>query len=232
MLFLFLTYLEDIEHLKTLTPRTNAYGSIFYTIVSLHGVHVVIGLLMLCWVLFLRRWEPAQYSPHRPYHNACDVLAFRRYGLGVRRRHSVCNTAPAQPGMTKQIQTREPESISPRRLWFGFAGGAVAWVLAGLLNVVLAWEACVSDSGGSFFFTQTGVHVVLGAVTLIMLALAVAAGVSPTKTGDGYRNEDVSLRPKPEAARNSWESWEFLSVPVSASASCGSSFRFTSFVFV
>lgn len=70
VLFLFLTYLEDIEHLKTLTPRTNAYGSIFYTIVSLHGVHVVIGLLMLCWVLFLRRWEPAQYSPHRPYHNA------------------------------------------------------------------------------------------------------------------------------------------------------------------
>lgn len=79
--------------------------------------------------------------------------------------------------MTEQIQTREPESISPRRLWFGFAGGAVAWVLAGLLNVVLAWEACVSDSGGSFFFTQTGVHVVLGAGTLIMLALAVAAGV-------------------------------------------------------
>lgn len=76
VLFLFLTYLEDIEHLKTLTPRANAYGSIFYTIVSLHGVHVVVGLLMLCWVFFLRRWEPAQYSPHRPYHNAAMYWHF------------------------------------------------------------------------------------------------------------------------------------------------------------
>jgi cytochrome c oxidase subunit 3/cytochrome c oxidase subunit I+III len=76
LVFLFLTYLEDIEHLKTLTPRSNAYGSIFYTIVSLHGVHVVVGLLMLCWVLFLRRWEPAQYSPHRPYHNAAMYWHF------------------------------------------------------------------------------------------------------------------------------------------------------------
>ncbi len=74
--FLFLTYLEDIEHLKSLTPRTNAYGSIFYTIVSLHGVHVVVGLMMLCWVLFLSRWEPAQYSPHRPYHNAAMYWHF------------------------------------------------------------------------------------------------------------------------------------------------------------
>lgn len=79
--------------------------------------------------------------------------------------------------MTEQIQTRERETISPRRLWFGFVGGAVAWVLAGLLNVVLAWEACVTKNDGSFFFTQTGVHVVLGIVTLIMLVLAAAAGV-------------------------------------------------------
>lgn len=70
LLFLRLTYLDDVEHLKGLTPRTDAYGSIFYTIVSLHGLHVVVGLLMLFWVFFLPRWEPAEYSPHRPYHNA------------------------------------------------------------------------------------------------------------------------------------------------------------------
>lgn len=74
--FLFLTYLEDVEHLRTLTPRSNSYGSIFYTIVSLHGLHVVVGLLMLLWVFFLRRWEPAQYSPHRPYHNAAMYWHF------------------------------------------------------------------------------------------------------------------------------------------------------------
>lgn len=69
LLFLLLTYFEDVEHLKTLTPRTDAYGSIFYTIVSLHGLHVVTGLLMLTWLLLLGRWEPTQRSPHRPYHN-------------------------------------------------------------------------------------------------------------------------------------------------------------------
>lgn len=70
LLFLGLTYFDDVEHLQTLTPRSDAYGSIFYTIVSLHGLHVVVGLLMLLWVFFLRQWEPAQHSPHRPYHNA------------------------------------------------------------------------------------------------------------------------------------------------------------------
>lgn len=79
--------------------------------------------------------------------------------------------------MSERIQTEAPERISPGRLWFGFMGAAVAWVLAGVLNVVLAWEACLGKDSQSFFFTQTGVHVVLGIVTLIMLGLAVASGV-------------------------------------------------------
>ena len=73
---LLLTYFEDVEHLKSLTPRTDAYGSIFYTIVSLHGLHVCVGLLMLCWVFLLRRWEPRHYSPHRPFHNVAMYWHF------------------------------------------------------------------------------------------------------------------------------------------------------------
>jgi heme/copper-type cytochrome/quinol oxidase subunit 3 len=68
--FLVLTYFEYAEHLLHLTPASDAYGSIFYTIVSLHGAHLVLGLLMLFWVLLLPRWEPRERSPHRPYHNA------------------------------------------------------------------------------------------------------------------------------------------------------------------
>jgi hypothetical protein len=79
--------------------------------------------------------------------------------------------------MSEQTQERVRETITPARLWFGFMGGAAAWVLAGILNVVLAWEACVSDNGGSFFFTQTGVRVVLGVITAVMLVLAVSAGI-------------------------------------------------------
>lgn len=67
--FLVLSYLDYAEHLQTLTPTTDSYGSIFYTIISLHVAHVILGLLMLTWLLILPRWEPALYTPHRPYHN-------------------------------------------------------------------------------------------------------------------------------------------------------------------
>jgi len=67
--FVVLTYFEDMEHLQHLTPRTDAYGSMFYTITSIHGAHVVFGLTMLIWLLIMSRWEPALYTPHRPYHN-------------------------------------------------------------------------------------------------------------------------------------------------------------------
>ena len=74
--FLGLTYFDYSEHLLHLTPRTDAYGSVFYTITTLHGLHVVTGLLMLSWLFFLRRWEPAQYMPHRPYHNVAMYWHF------------------------------------------------------------------------------------------------------------------------------------------------------------
>lgn len=32
-------------------PQTNTYGSLFYTITGLHGMHVVVGLVLLAWVL-------------------------------------------------------------------------------------------------------------------------------------------------------------------------------------
>ncbi len=75
--FLALSYFDYSEHLLHLTPRTDSYGSIFYTITTLHVAHVVMGLMMLSWLLFLaRRWEPAQYIPHRPYHNVAMYWHF------------------------------------------------------------------------------------------------------------------------------------------------------------
>jgi heme/copper-type cytochrome/quinol oxidase subunit 3 len=77
VVFLGLSYLDYSEHLLHLTPRTNAYGSIFYTITSVHVAHLLLGLFMLLWVLLLaRRWEPTQHTPYRPYHNAAMYWHF------------------------------------------------------------------------------------------------------------------------------------------------------------
>ena len=67
--FLVLQALEYRERLQTLLPTANAYGSIFYTITGVHGLHLGLGLLMLAYVLVLPL-EPAAKPPHRPLHNA------------------------------------------------------------------------------------------------------------------------------------------------------------------
>ena len=70
LVFVVMQVFEYKDHLKHLAPWTNAYGSMFYTITSFHAVHLLLGLLMLTYVLLLPELEPAQKSPHRPYHNA------------------------------------------------------------------------------------------------------------------------------------------------------------------
>jgi len=45
------------------TPRTDAYGSMFFTITGLHGAHVFVGLLMSAWVQ-VRAWQGA-FDRHR-----------------------------------------------------------------------------------------------------------------------------------------------------------------------
>lgn len=68
--FLVLQGFEYRERLRTLRPSTDAYGSIFYTITSLHGAHVLLGLGMLTFVALLPRLGPTLRSPHRPLRNA------------------------------------------------------------------------------------------------------------------------------------------------------------------
>ncbi len=76
LVFMAVQVFEYRDHLKTLTPRTNAYGSIFYAITSLHGLHVIVGLLILGYALILPRYEPVDRPPHRPYHNAAMYWHF------------------------------------------------------------------------------------------------------------------------------------------------------------
>jgi heme/copper-type cytochrome/quinol oxidase subunit 3 len=66
VVFLGIQTMEYRDHLRTLKPTTNTYGSIFYAIVSFHAAHVVAGLLILGFTLFLPNLGSATKSPHRP----------------------------------------------------------------------------------------------------------------------------------------------------------------------
>jgi cytochrome c oxidase subunit III len=68
--FLTLQSFEYMDHWKSLTPYSDAYGSIFYTITTFHAAHVIVGLLILGYVLCLPRYHPTAESPYRPYHVA------------------------------------------------------------------------------------------------------------------------------------------------------------------
>jgi heme/copper-type cytochrome/quinol oxidase subunit 3 len=43
---------EYLTEWPKFTPSTNAYGSIFYTITGFHALHVLIGVLILCFLLW------------------------------------------------------------------------------------------------------------------------------------------------------------------------------------
>lgn len=78
--------------------------------------------------------------------------------------------------MTKSEKTMVAERVSSKLLWFGFTGAAVAWSLAGVLNVLFAWQACMGGETGSSVFTQTGIRILLGFITFGLLAISIAAG--------------------------------------------------------
>jgi cytochrome c oxidase subunit 3 len=69
--FLVIQAAEYKERLKVVTPFTDAYGSIFYTITSVHGLHVFFGVLALLFVACLPHPGPgAARPPHRALHVA------------------------------------------------------------------------------------------------------------------------------------------------------------------
>lgn len=66
-IFLGVQGFEYRSHWAELAPYSNSYGSIFYTITSLHAAHVIVGLLMLIYVGVLPRFAKAFRSPHQAY---------------------------------------------------------------------------------------------------------------------------------------------------------------------
>ncbi|MCC6829751.1 MAG: heme-copper oxidase subunit III [Thermoleophilia bacterium] len=68
--FLVLQVVEYREKLDVFTPRTDAYGSAFYTVTGLHGAHVAFGVAALLFVLAFTAL--GRYSARR--HLAIEVV--------------------------------------------------------------------------------------------------------------------------------------------------------------
>ena len=75
--------LYDFEEL-TFGWRDNAYGSIYYTIVGLHALHVFVGLAMSVGRPGQGLAGPLRPRPPRQRRGVLPVLALRRRGLAAR----------------------------------------------------------------------------------------------------------------------------------------------------
>lgn len=62
-----------------------------------------------------------------------------------------------------------------RRLWFGFAGAAAAWILLGIADLLIAWQACQGGQHGWGLLSQNGVVTLFFTITLLLLVTAVWA---------------------------------------------------------
>jgi hypothetical protein len=93
LVFLAAQSFEYKAHWKTLTPITDSYGSIFYTITTFHAAHVIMGILMLSYLAILPKYGPSKLPPTPPVSCRFSVLALRRCHLALRRLTAVHHPA-------------------------------------------------------------------------------------------------------------------------------------------
>lgn len=67
VVFLAIQGFEYRAHWADLAPYSDSYGSIFYTITSLHAAHVIVGLLLLVYTGIVPRFAKALRTPHKLY---------------------------------------------------------------------------------------------------------------------------------------------------------------------
>jgi hypothetical protein len=72
---------------------------------------------------------------------------------------------------------RQVTAIPGRRLWFGFATSALAWVTLGCLDLVITWRACTFQEGYGIPAPRPDVRIAFAALALLLLCITIAAGV-------------------------------------------------------
>jgi hypothetical protein len=80
------------------------------------------------------------------------------------------------------MASESAQSVSPRQLWFGFAGSAGAWLALGVADILLAWQACLGQEQYGGAHSKPGFLTLFIVVTAVLFAIAVSAGIT------SYRN--------------------------------------------
>jgi heme/copper-type cytochrome/quinol oxidase subunit 3 len=75
VVFVVVQCVEYHVHLREMLPTEHSYASIFYTITSFHAAHLIVGLAILGYVLFLPSLDPDR-PPHKPLHSAAMYWHF------------------------------------------------------------------------------------------------------------------------------------------------------------
>ena len=165
----FLAFTFKDFHDLTFGWRDNAYGSIFYTIVGLHALHVLIGLGMNV-VVQIKAWQ-GKFSAERHIERrgVRPLLALRRRGVDLRLRVAVLVGGLAMTVAEVERIERAPALRRGIEVWYAAFGGIAAWTVH-LLFVVSAehWSYLHHE----YRWTLHAATVVCAAVTIVALLLA------------------------------------------------------------
>ncbi len=77
--------------------------------------------------------------------------------------------------MSSQTHTRP--HVSPAKLWFGFAGSAVAWIGLGIADLLITWQACLGEEQYGGAHLDPAAKLIYLIVTVALLITAVVSGV-------------------------------------------------------
>jgi|SRR6185312_8310572 len=84
----------------------------------------------------------------------------------------------------RRIQERPHDlhTVPARRLWFGFATSAVAWMALGSLDIVIAWRACTHQYDNGIPVAHPGARIALAVLAFALLGVGLVSGIT------SYRN--------------------------------------------
>jgi hypothetical protein len=78
-----------------------------------------------------------------------------------------------------------------RRLWFGFAASAIAWVSLGCIDILINWRACMHQQDYGIPPEHPGARILIGVVGLVLLAIPIAAGAVSFRNWQQFSREPL-----------------------------------------